>query len=189
VDAAVLKALRSPEDPSDPLGPRWVELAAKDLTAMGSFAPMIAIVAASLGYLLVVRRRGSAAMLATTVALGFAWTQLLKEQIDRGRPEVVPHLVEVSTRSFPSGHATMSAVVYLTLGALLAQASERRRVKLYVMSVAVLATLVIGATRVYLGVHYPTDVLAGWALGAAWAAMAWLAGWALRRRRRVDSRG
>jgi undecaprenyl-diphosphatase len=94
----------------------------------------------------------------------------------------VPHLREVMTLSFPSGHAMTSAAVYLTLGALLMRISERRITKFYCMAVAMTATFLIGLSRVYLGVHYPTDVLAGWVIGLCWALLCWIAEWTLERR-------
>jgi undecaprenyl-diphosphatase len=97
--------------------------------------------------------------------------------MERPRPELVSHLVEVQTSSFPSGHATLSAVVYLTIGALLAREQKSRRTRLYVMTVAILMALLIGCSRVYLGVHWPTDVLAGWAIGSGWAMLCWIAAW------------
>lgn len=181
VDHAILQAMRSADNPKDPWGPRWVEMGAEDLTAMGSYTPMAVIVFAVVGYLALIRQWGNAVLITVSVLAGLGLNHLLKDVFDRGRPDIVPHLVDVSTKSFPSGHAMMSAVVYLTMGTLLAQASDRWRVKLFVMGLAVVMTLAIGTTRVYLGVHYPTDVLAGWSIGLAWAALAWLVGWAIRR--------
>ena len=83
----------------------------------------------------------------------------------------------------------LSAVVYLTLGALLARLTIRRRVKAYFLSVAFLMTFLVGVSRIYLGVHYPTDVLAGWSAGLAWALLSWLAAWYLQRRGTLDSPG
>jgi undecaprenyl-diphosphatase len=80
----------------------------------------------------------------------------------------------------------MSAVVYLTLGALLARLADQRRVKLYFLAVAALLTLLVGLSRVYLGVHYPTDVLAGWSAGLVWATLCWLAARSLQRRGAVE---
>ena len=92
----------------------------------------------------------------------------------------------VYTASFPSGHATGSAAAYLTMGALLARFQRQRRLKIYLMSVAVLLTLMIGVSRLYLGVHWPTDVLAGWTLGSCWALMCWTIARQLQRRGAVE---
>jgi undecaprenyl-diphosphatase len=99
---------------------------------------------------------------------------LLKEVFARPRPQVVPHLRQVMSLSFPSGHALTSAAIFLTLGALLMRVAQSRLVKFYIMFIAMTATLLVGATRVYLGVHYPTDVLAGWLIGISWALFCWL---------------
>src|SRR5207302_4145258 len=105
---------------------------------------------------------------------GFLISGLLKNHYERPRPAVVPHLSYVYSSSFPSGHSMLSAVIYLTLGSLLARLAERRRLKIYCVAVAMLLTFLVGVSRVYLGVHYPTDVLAGWAAGLAWAVLCWL---------------
>ena len=93
----------------------------------------------------------------------------LKLVFERPRPDLVAHLVEVQTASFPSAHAMLSATTYLTLGALLARFEDRRRLKSYVLGVAIGLTVLVGISRIYLGVHWPTDVIAGWCAGAAWA--------------------
>ena len=98
---------------------------------------------------------------------------------DRTRPDVVPHLVEVSSASFPSGHSMLSMTTYLTLGALLAEVQTERRFRIYVLAWAVALALLVGWSRVFLGVHWPTDVLAGWTAGAAWALLCWAVAQAL----------
>ena len=114
---------------------------------------------------------------------------LLKSGFDRPRPDIVPHGAEVLTASFPSGHAMLSAIVYLTLAALLSRVQERRRVKVFLVALGVAITLLVGASRVYLGVHWPSDVLAGWAVGAAWAALCWFVALQLQRRGKVEDPG
>jgi undecaprenyl-diphosphatase len=104
-----------------------------------------------------------------SVVGGVLISQTMKWAFARPRPDLVPHGAEVFTASFPSGHSMMSAVVYLTLGALLARTQADPAVKTYVLVMAVVLTVLVGASRVYLGVHWPTDVLAGWALGGVWA--------------------
>jgi undecaprenyl-diphosphatase len=132
-------------------------------------------------------RKGYAALFVLgSVAGGVLISQAMKWAYARPRPDLVPHGTEVFTASFPSGHSMMSAVVYLTLGALLARTQSERRVKTYVLAVAVLLTVLVGASRVYLGVHWPTDVLAGWALGGMWALICLLVmGW-LQARGKVE---
>ena len=113
---------------------------------------------------------------------------VLKQIFERGRPDLVPHAVQVFSASFPSGHATLSAVTYLTLGALVARLAPHRLAKAYVLGVAIVLTLLVGTSRVYLGVHWPTDVLAGWCVGAAWAIACWLVAVWLQRRGKVEKK-
>jgi undecaprenyl-diphosphatase len=173
-DRRVLLALRSRGDPADPLGPRWMEEMARDFTGLGGVGILGLITAASVVYLLMMRKRRAAAFLAVAVGGGILLSTLFKAGFDRPRPDLVSHLSLVYTASFPSGHSMMSAVAYLTLGALLARLHKGRAVQVFIVAVAILITLLVGASRVYLGVHWPTDVLAGWAAGAAWACMCWL---------------
>jgi undecaprenyl-diphosphatase len=173
-DQRVLRALRSSGDPSDPVGPRWLEELARDVTGLGGVGILGLITAASVVYLLMMRKRHAALFVAAAVGGGMLLSTLFKAGFDRPRPDLVPHLVYVYTTSFPSGHSMMSAVAYLTLGALLARLHHGRDVQAFIVAVAVLITLLVGASRVYLGVHWPTDVLAGWSAGAAWACVCWL---------------
>jgi undecaprenyl-diphosphatase len=185
-DRAVLLALRNPADPSDPLGPRWLEEVARDVTALGSHAILGSVTLATMGFLALSRRRAGALFVGAAVGSGMLLSSVLKIGFSRPRPDLVPHAVEVYTASFPSGHAMLSAVVYLTLGALLMRVEPRRRTKLYVLSLGVLTTLLVGISRVYLGVHWPTDVLAGWCAGAGWALLCWLGMFWLQRRGAVE---
>jgi undecaprenyl-diphosphatase len=180
-DEGVLQALRVPGDPHQPIGPRALRIAALDLTSLGSAAVLTLITTVVAGFLLIQRKLPAALLLAGTVGGGALLSDALKRLYERQRPPLEYRAAEAFTPSFPSGHAMLSAVVYLTLGALLARALPQKRLKLYVMSVAVLLTTLVGFTRVYLGVHWATDVLAGWCLGAAWAMACWLASFAWER--------
>jgi undecaprenyl-diphosphatase len=173
-DEAILLALREPNDPSNPIGPPWVETMCRDLTSLGSPSVLALITVAVVSYLLIEGKRGVALFVAMAIAGGAAFESLLKLGFARPRPELVSHLVNVDSFSFPSGHATMATITYLTLGVLLARVQKRRRMKVYLLAVAVVLALIVGFTRVYLGVHWPTDVLAGWCIGAAWALGCWL---------------
>jgi undecaprenyl-diphosphatase len=173
-DERVLRALRKDDDPAMPVGPRWLRIAALDVTALGSASVLGLSVAAVVGYLLLQRMHRTALFILAASLGGWFLNSGLKSIFQRPRPDVVPHLNEVMTLSFPSGHAMTSAAVYLTLGALLMRVSDRRLTKVYCMGVAMTATLLIGLTRVYLGVHYPTDVLAGWIIGLSWALVCWM---------------
>ncbi|MBW8754188.1 MAG: phosphatase PAP2 family protein [Sphingomonadales bacterium] len=181
-DRWILLALRRPGDLATPVGPHWLRLAMSDITALGGFTVLTIITVCAACYLLAIRKIRTAAILAVSVASGMFLSSLLKDSFQRVRPDVVPHLVQVQTASFPSGHAMHSAVAYLTLGVLLADAEKSRGVRIYLMAVAIVLTLLIGVSRVYLGVHWPSDVIAGWCLGAAWAMLCSYAARALQKR-------
>jgi undecaprenyl-diphosphatase len=185
-DRAVLLAFRSSTDVSDPVGPSWLELVFLDITSLGGATVLSLMTAAVIGFLLVDEKRAAAVVVFASVGGGALLSILLKFMIDRARPDLVPHLAEAHTASFPSGHAMLSAVVYLTLGALLSRVEGPARVKIYVLTVAIFLTFVIGISRLYLGVHWPTDVLAGWCAGAAWATLCWRVALALQRRGEVE---
>lgn len=174
IDARLLLAMRTAEDPSDPIGPFWLEEMGRDLTALGGVAVLILLTLATVGYLFLIRKQRVGFFVLVAVAGGSLLSFLFKAGFDRPRPELVPHEAEVYSASFPSGHSMMSAVVYLTLGALLARLHGRRILKLYFLILAILITGAVGFSRVYLGVHWPTDVLGGWAVGSAWAVCCWL---------------
>lgn len=180
-DTALLLALRNPADLSDPIGPPWLEETALEITALGGYPLIVLTLAAVIGFLLVTRRPGPALYALLSVAGGTVVSQLLKSLYDRPRPDLVAHLDTIHTASFPSGHAMMSTVAYLTLAALIVRIVVSRAARAYVLVVAVLVSLAVGVSRVYLGVHWPSDVAAGWALGVAWASLSWLAVTALRR--------
>ncbi|MCP3136248.1 phosphatase PAP2 family protein [Pyxidicoccus xibeiensis] len=182
VDERVLRMLRDPADPSVPRGPWWLAVSAEEVTALGGVTVLFLVTLAVCGYLLLARRYRTLLLVLVATLGGGLLNTLLKQLFSRPRPSVVPHLTEVMTQSFPSGHAMLSATVYLTLGALLAQLAERRRLKAYILGVALLLPGMVGMTRVYLGVHYPTDVLAGWVAGLAWALLTALVARALHRR-------
>lgn len=185
-DRALLLALRSAADPTQPAGPYWLGRAARDITSLGSVTVLTLITVSAIGFLLILRKRGSALLVVVSVGGGMLLSSLLKSSYDRPRPDLVPHGDIVITASFPSGHSMLSAVVYLTLGALLARFVPGRSVKAYLLVLALLLTLAVGASRVYLGVHWPTDVLAGWTMGAAWASLCWLVAQWLQRQGTVE---
>ena len=174
-DERLLLALRTPGNLADPIGPKWVEEMMRDFTALGSTGVLILVVLAVGGFLAMTRKGHAALTVLVAVSSGVLLSQTMKWAYARPRPELVPHGAEVYTASFPSGHSMMSAVVYLTLGALLARTQSSQGAKVYILSVAVILTVLVGTSRVYLGVHWPTDVLAGWALGGVWALICWLA--------------
>ncbi len=174
-DEFILLAFRNDANLSDPVGPGWLEEAMRDFTALGGIGVLAAITLTVIGYLVLVHKHRVAVMIGGAVTSGVLLSSVLKLGFGRSRPDLVPHISEVYTQSFPSGHAMLSAVVYLTLGALLARTQAEPRVKIYLLSVAATVTVIVGISRVYLGVHWPTDVLAGWIIGAGWALLCWLA--------------
>ena len=185
-DDRILRALRRADDPTVPIGPVWLRFAALDITALGG-APVLGLVVASIaGFMILQGLRRTALFVCVASTGGMLLNSWLKEIFQRARPDVVPHLREVMSLSFPSGHAMTSAVVYLTLGAILMRVVPRRTTKIYCMAVAILLAVLVGLSRVYLGVHYPTDVLAGWLVGFSWALFCWLVERAIERRRGAE---
>lgn len=185
-DTEILLAFRQAGQPGVPIGAPWLEGAMRDITSLGSVSVLVLITAATIIYLLLIRRPATAFLIFAAVAGGQALSSLLKVGVDRPRPELVSHLVTETSLSFPSGHAMLSAVTYLTLGSLAARFLPGRTTKVYVLSLAVLTTLLVGVSRIYLGVHWPSDVLAGWCAGFAWAMLCWLVARLLQRRKVVD---
>ncbi len=173
IDRMVFLALRERADINNPLGPPWLQEAALEITALGSFAVLGLITFAVIVWLLLLRKAGTAALVAIAVGGGVLISTLMKSGFARARPDLVPHADVVHTASFPSGHAMSAAVVYLTLAVLLARTQEHRRLKAYLVGVAIVVTLLVGVSRVYLGVHWPSDVIAGWCVGSAWALLCW----------------
>jgi undecaprenyl-diphosphatase len=184
-DARVLEVLRRPDDPRVPIGPPWLVQSGRDLTSFGSPTILLLAIAAVSGFLALGRERMLLGLVLASGLGAMTINAALKAGYARARPVLVPHLTEVADTGFPSGHAMGSAAVYLSLGLLLARVLRRRIEKTYAIASAMLLTLLVGASRVYLGVHYPTDVLAGWLAGIAWAlACGAVAEWIDRRRRR-----
>ena len=173
-DVAILRSLRDAADPSRPIGPAWMETALVDVTALGSPVVLGLVVVIITGYLLIEARYKTALIVVTTAITSEVLDAVLKLVFARPRPTAVPHLRTVVTASFPSGHAMESAIIYLTLGALLMRVVEGRLTKIYTMAMAMFLTLIVGVSRVFLGVHYPTDVVGGWMLGFLWAALTFL---------------
>lgn len=188
IDETLFLIFRSPSDVGDPLGPPWLEEAAAEITALGGYPVIILAVLVVTGLLLITRRYGPAVYTVVSVASGAAVSQVLKNYFERPRPDLVEHLDVVHTASFPSGHAMVGTVAYLTLAALVTRFFDDKYVQVYVIVVAVVMSVLIGLTRVYLGVHWPSDVAAGWALGTAWASLAWLLVSALQFRRNRKAR-
>ncbi len=173
-DEAILRALRQPGNLSAPIGPGWLTHVVTDITSLGGTTVLTLVTIVTVGYLVLASRRATGMFVLLSVLGGWLLSTLLKIGIARPRPDIVPHLVDVHDLSFPSGHAMLSAVTYLTLGLLLSQIQSRRATRLYVITVALTLTLLVGLSRIYLGVHYPTDVFGGWCAGATWATICWM---------------
>src|SRR6516162_8075227 len=170
-DRLIMLSLRSA--PSVPIGPAWLPEAARDVTSLGSMVVLGIVTLAAVGYLLLAGKPAVAWLMVIAVVGGIALSDLLKFAFGRARPDVVAPLARVFTTSFPSAHATLSAIAYLTIGAILARSQPSSTISLYVILLAAFLTMIIGVSRIYLGVHYPTDVLGGWCIGTAWAMGCW----------------
>lgn len=186
VDRMILLALREKADLGDPVGPPWLEEVGRDLTALGGFAVLGIVTTVVVGYLALLRKPRSALFVLISVLGALGLSSLLKALIARPRPDLVPHHSYVLTMSFPSGHAMLSSAVYLTLGALLARFHTSLLLRAYILLWALLLSALVGCSRVYVGVHWPTDVIAGWAAGSAWAALCWIVARMLQRRGDVE---
>ena len=173
-DRSIILAFRDPGNLSAPIGPAWVQEAARDVTSLGSIVVLVIITAAVAGYLFLTRKQAAAWLMLCAVFGGIALSDVLKFAFARPRPDFVVPAARVFTTSFPSGHATLSAITYLTIAALLAPSQSSPKIGRYFIVLAVLLTILIDVSRIYLGVHYPTDVVGGWCIGAAWALGCWV---------------
>jgi undecaprenyl-diphosphatase len=185
-DRDLLLAMRRPGDLAPKGSPAFQE-AARDVTALGGTVVVTLVTAATAGFLALDGKRRMAAFVCASILTGSIAAAILKDLFHRPRPEIVPHAMYASSASFPSGHSMLSALTYLTLGVLLARSHQRKRLKVYFLFLAVLLTFSIGVSRVYLGVHWPTDVLAGWIAGAVWALLCWMVARRLQNRRTLES--
>lgn len=189
IDRAILRGLRTGANSAIPVGPTWLADPMIEVTALGSVTVLTLITIFAVGYLVAIRKYPTALFVAMAVVGGALWSSVLKALFFRSRPDIVSHLVHVSSASFPSGHAMNSAIVYLTLATLLARSQDGVRVRIYLLTVAIVLTMLVGISRVYLGVHWPSDVIARWSVGALWAVLCSLAGKYLQQLRRIDGPG
>ncbi|SOB86658.1 undecaprenyl-diphosphatase [Sphingomonas guangdongensis] len=179
-ERAITAALRQVGNPAAPTGPGWLRPMMIDLTAMGGTTVLTLASIGAVVLLLTRRLWLTAALVAAATLSGSVAVVLLKRVVARARPDLAGRLVEVDGHSFPSGHAANSAIVYLTIALLASQVVHGRATRNVLLGGAVLLVGAIGTSRVYLGVHWPADVLAGWCLGTLWALGWWLAGARLR---------
>ena len=173
-DEWAIKVLRRNDNPEIPLGPTWLHEAGRDMTALGGVMVLGGMTLAVAGYIAMIKKYHAMLLVLSATMGGLLINTLLKWMFSRERPQLVPHLSVVHTSSFPSGHSMLSAVVYLTLGVMLARLVPNRSAKIYFMGLAILLSFLIGISRVYMGVHYPTDVLAGWTAGCVWATLCYI---------------
>lgn len=173
LDRAIMLAMRVPGHPEQPLGPHWLPSAVRDVTALGSSTVLTMVVLVTAAFLALKGRLRSAALVIAATTLGALAVTLVKVLIARARPDLVQQLMQEASSSFPSGHAANSAIVYLTLATLLFPVVRGWQMRGFVLAVAMLLVGLIGISRVYLGVHWPSDVLAGWAFGSCWALLWW----------------
>lgn len=185
-DRWAMRSLRHAFEPSLPIGPTWLPEVARDISALGSEVVLGLVVLFVTGYLFAAGKRQAGWFVLVTVLGGTALNNLLKLGFARPRPDLIAPLTKVATTSFPSGHSAVAAVCYFTLGALIAQTHSSPAIRVLVLAAATLLTLLVGVSRVYLGVHYPTDVLAGWCFGIAWASICWTIMSQLQRRGQVE---
>ncbi len=177
IDTAILMSLRNPGDPSQPIGSPQLAEMMRDVTALGGVAVLAILSLGVAGYLVLLHRYDLVVLIIVAVGGAVVLNYFLKLGFDRPRPELVPHLTVAYQTSFPSGHSMSSAATYLILGAMLARVQPRLRLKVYFLVLAIVIMVLVGFSRVYLGVHWPTDVLAGWAAGTIWALLCWGVAW------------
>ncbi|NWF89051.1 MAG: phosphatase PAP2 family protein [Ignavibacteriaceae bacterium] len=183
LDELILNSLRNKDSIKVPIGPAWLTGLMTDITALGG-ATIIFLITATVFFYLLIQKKYEFMWLIFTATIGGALLSFgLKELFARERPPLVFHLLTVKSMSFPSGHAMISSIVYLTQGALLAKVQSNKNLRIYILLVAIILVFLIGISRVYLGVHYPTDVLAGWSIGLAWASLCWLMAKYLQRKK------
>ncbi|MDG2359855.1 MAG: phosphatase PAP2 family protein [Planctomycetaceae bacterium] len=174
-DETVVRSLRNAEDLAQPIGPTWFKELARDFTALGGYGILSTITLLVTTFLHLERRPARAHFVVVAIVAGYSLSMTLKALIARPRPDIVPWLSHVHSSSFPSGHSMMSAVVYLSLGLMLSDLTSRRLLKTFVVVAPLTISALVGLSRVYMGVHYPTDVVAGWWLGISWSLACWLA--------------
>lgn len=164
----MLLFFRAPSDLADPLGPVAIEETLRDLTALGGTLVTTLLTVYAVTFLYLCQKPRHAVYLASAVILGVVYVFLIKLGYDRPRPDVVPHLMRSLSPSFPSGHSATSAIVYLLVADAVSRAVPNRSLRIFTFSFAILITTGVGISRLYLGVHWPTDVLGGWIIGVSW---------------------
>ncbi len=173
-DRDILLALRQSDNVAATAGPHWLGVLMPAITELAGTPLLTVLTIVLAGYFITKRASGSLAILLAVVIGQSIVVQLLKGAFGRERPDFLPHLVEATSPSFPSGHSASAAAVFLTLAAFIAHETRSASVRVYVFLVAIILALAVAFSRVFVGVHYPTDVIGGLGVGAAWAAFIWL---------------
>lgn len=168
LDRQIMLLLRDPQAMNDPLGPSWFEDVMRDMTGLGGIGVVAGASLLLAGYLWLQRRRGDVAILAFSLIGAQLISAVAKLLVSRPRPDLVSHEAEIYSASFPSGHTLMATVTWVTFAMLLAADFKDWRVRDYLLLTAWIVAVAVGCSRIYLGVHWPSDVLAGWAVGALW---------------------
>jgi undecaprenyl-diphosphatase len=174
LDPILILLLRAPGNPAAPLGPAWLAETGRDLTGLGSNGVEVLLCFALCGGLMLAGRARHALALLSAMVLALTANAAVKVVVQRARPDLVPGMPRVFTTSFPSSHAMVSAATFFTVAAIVAAATPSAALRRFAFAMAALGTGLIGLSRVYLGVHYPTDVLGGWAAGAFCAWASWM---------------
>lgn len=169
IDTAILLLFRNPGDLNQMIGPPWLRQTMIDITTLGSSTVLTLIVIGSTGFMLVKHAYRIAALIVGATISGSVIVSVLKGFLERPRPTLVDHLVAETSMSFPSGHAANSAIVYLTIAVLFMRIEPKLSTRLFVLAASIMIVTAIGVSRVALGVHWPSDVLAGWLFGTGWA--------------------
>jgi undecaprenyl-diphosphatase len=175
LDHRVVKALRDPQNAARMIGPPFIEEAMRDFTALGGYAVLIMTTICFAAFAAVELGRRAFLFFLLTVTGGYALSMFLKQLVQRERPSIVPHLSHVSgSNSFPSTHAAMAVTVFVTIGLLLLPRTHDRHLRRLMIALPLWLATLVGISRVCMGVHYPTDVLAGWSSGLLWTWLAFL---------------
>lgn len=189
VDNFLLTAFRDPARTDQLIGPGWMLTTVQDISSLGGVS-VIVLLSTLVGLFFLFRKQWHLLVFyISSVTGGTLAMVLLKSLFNRPRPSIVPHLSHVSLESYPSGHSMVSAIVYLTLGAILARSTKSLAMRMYYLGSACLLTLIIGVSRIMLGVHYPSDVLAGWCAGIVWAGSSYLIAQTLQRKGVIENPG
>ena len=167
-DAPILLWFRDSNDTVQLAGFSWMTQFWLSMTWLGDTTPRLVVAGLAILGLLILRRWHSALFVTGVLLSGITLSTLIKGWVGRPRPQLVAHLDEVGSMSFPSGHALNSTLFYLTITLIIAPLLTHRAARWFLYSLAISSPLAIGISRVALGVHWPSDVLASWVIAYCW---------------------